>query len=175
MDHLLRLDTWLTQRLVLSPESGWWQWARLLAHVGDGPYVFGGLGFIYLLSWLGPEFYWRQAVLSIIVIVLAALGIVTLIKYTVRRQRPQPPGEFVTFQYDAYSFPSGHSARLAALAVSSVFFFPNLGWVLMVVAVSVALARVAVGIHYLSDILVGLGVGAVVAWQLVTVLPNIVN
>lgn len=175
MDDFLRLDAWLTQRLVLSPKSGWWGWARLLAHVGDGPYVFGGLGFIYLLSWLGPEFYRRQAVLSIILTVLAALVIVTLIKFTVRRQRPHLPGEFVTFQYDAYSFPSGHSARLAALAVSSVFFFPGLGWVLMVVAVSVALARVAVGIHYLSDILVGLAVGAVVAWHLVTVLPNIVN
>ena len=175
MDHFLRLDVLLTHRLVLAPESGWWQWARVLAHLGDGLYVFGGLGAIYLLSWLEPEFYLRRAVLSTILIVLVALGIVTLIKYTVRRQRPRPPGEFVTFHYDAYSFPSGHSARLAALAVSSVFFFPNLGWILIVVAVTVAMARVAVGIHYLSDILVGLGVGAVVAWRLVTVLPNIVN
>lgn len=175
MDHFLRLDVVLTKRLALSPESGWWQWMRVLAHVGDGPYVFGALGFVYLLSWLGPGFYLRQAMLSIMLIVLAALGIVTLIKYAVRRQRPRPPGEFVTLQYDAYSFPSGHSARLAALAVSSVFFFPNLGWILVIVAVSVAIARVAVGIHYFSDILVGLGVGAVVAWQLVTILPNIIN
>jgi undecaprenyl-diphosphatase len=175
MDHFLRLDVLLTQRLALSPESGWWQWMRVLAHIGDGPYVFGGLGFIYLLSWLGPGFYLRRAMLSTMLIVLTALGIVTLIKYTVRRQRPRPPGEFVTFRYDAYSFPSGHSARLAALAVSSMFFFPNLGWVLVAMAVSVAMARVAVGIHYVSDILVGLGVGAVVAWQLLTILPNIGN
>jgi undecaprenyl-diphosphatase len=81
-----------------------------------------------------------------------------------RRQRPQPPGEFVTFQYDIYSFPSGHAARLAALAVSVMFFDVLLGWSLVVLAICVVVARIAVGIHYVSDVVIGLGLGALVAW-----------
>jgi membrane-associated phospholipid phosphatase len=98
------------------------------------------------------------------------MTVVTSIKFIVRRARPFPPGEFVTFKYDAYSFPSGHSARLAALAIGTIFFFPNSGWVLIVGALAVAAARVVVGIHYVSDIVVGLAVGAVTAWGAILLL-----
>jgi undecaprenyl-diphosphatase len=171
MDLLLNLDKLLTKRLILPPTSGWRQWATWLAHAGDGSYIFGGLGLLYLSGWLGAELYLSQAIQTITFIVLAVLAVVTLIKFFVRRQRPQPPGEFVTFQYDRYSFPSGHSARLAALAVSCAFFFPSIGWIIIILAISVALARVAIGIHYVGDILVGLGLGALVAWRLVVLLP----
>jgi undecaprenyl-diphosphatase len=164
MDRLLAFDATLSQRFVLPLQSDGWRLARLVAHLGDGPYVCGGLGGGYLLAWLWRDTYLYQADLTIILIVLTAMMAVTLIKFVVRRERPAPPGEFVTFQYDAYSFPSGHAARMAALAVSFTFFFPALGLLVVLVALSVALARVAVGIHYLSDVVVGLAVGAIVAW-----------
>ena len=96
--------------------------------------------------------------------VLLAMALVTLIKYIVRRERPHPPGEFVTFQYDYYSFPSGHAARMAALAVATIFFYPLLGWILVVITLSVGAARITVGIHYVGDVVVGLGIGGIVAW-----------
>jgi undecaprenyl-diphosphatase len=132
--------------------------------MGDGQYVFGGLGVIYLLGWLWREPLLRQGALTVALVVLAAMVVVTLIKFVVRRQRPRPPGEFVAFRYDLYSFPSGHAVRLAALAVSAAFFYPPLGWLLGVMALGVAAARVAVGIHYVSDIVVGLSIGVLVAW-----------
>jgi undecaprenyl-diphosphatase len=130
--------------------------------------VFGGLGLVYELSWLAAKAQLRQAILVIALLVLIVAPLVTLIKFVVRRQRPQPPGEFVSFQYDVYSFPSGHAARLAALAVSVMFFNLPLGWSFVGLAVGVAAARVAVGIHYISDVLVGLGLGALVAWTVQT-------
>jgi undecaprenyl-diphosphatase len=153
-----------SQRLILLPDSGWRRWAGLVAHMGDGPYVFGGLGLAYLLGWFFDNAFLRQATLIIALIVSTAILIVTLIKFAVRRQRPRPPGEFVTFQYDLYSFPSGHSARMAALAIGTYFFYPPLGWVLVIITLSIAMARLLVGVHYFGDIVVGLCVGTFVAW-----------
>jgi len=173
MDRLLNLDAVFSQHFILPPESNRRQLAKFTAHLGDGPHVFGGLGLIYLIGWFNDGIHLCQNVLVIVLTILAAIIAVTLIKFIVRRQRPQPPGEFVTFQYDVYSFPSGHSARLAALAVSTIFFDPLLGWILVVIALSVAAARVAVGVHYVGDIVVGLGVGALVAWEGNSLLPYI--
>jgi undecaprenyl-diphosphatase len=142
-----------------------------MAHVGDGQNVFGALGVIYLLSWLLDKPLLRQSVLTIALIVLVAMLVITLIKFGVRRQRPRPPGEFVQLQYDKYSFPSGHAARLAALAVITAFLSPALGWFLGGVALMVAVARVAVGIHYVSDIVAGLVIGGLVSWGIITVFP----
>lgn len=164
MNRFLNFDARLSQRLNLSPHSGWWQLARLVAHLGDGPVVFGGLGLVYLLAWLGGLARLRQEVLITALVIVAAMLIVTLVKLIVRRQRPQPPGEFVTFQYDAYSFPSGHAARLAALTVSAIFFNPVLGWIFIGLTLAVALARVIVGVHYLADMIIGLALGGLVAW-----------
>ncbi len=164
MERLLAFDASVSRWFIIPLESGWWRLARFVAHVGDGPYVFGGLGLVYLLAWGGQNFFLRRVTVMISVAVLASMLTVTLVKYIVKRQRPCPPGEFVTFKYDAYSFPSGHSARLTALAIGIGFFFPSFGWLVMVIALMVATARVAVGIHYVSDIVVGLTLGAIIAW-----------
>lgn len=164
VEQLLSLDIRLTQQLTLPIESNWRQWAGLVAHLGDGPLVFGGLGLVYGLGWWANASLLCQTVLVLVALVLAAVLIVTLVKFGVRRRRPHPPGEFVTFAYDVYSFPSGHAARLAALAVGVLFFDTFLGWSLIILALSVALARVLAGVHYLSDILIGLTLGGLVAW-----------
>ncbi|MCB0212058.1 MAG: phosphatase PAP2 family protein [Anaerolineae bacterium] len=157
------MDTKISRRCTLSPQSRWWPWARFVAHVGDGPYVFGALFVIYLISLVWGDAYLQRADLIVTTLVILAILVVTGVKFAVRRTRPRPPGEFVTFKYDAYSFPSGHSGRMAALAASSFFFYPVLGLVLILVALSVAAARVAVGVHYLGDIVAGFGVGTLVA------------
>jgi len=147
----------------------------MLAHLGDGPYVFGMLGALYLLGWLFDDPYLRRADLVITLNLVIVMLVVTLIKYAVRRRRPQPPGEFVAFRYDAYSFPSGHAARMASLALGAAFFFPAFGWLGVGLALGVALARVAVGVHYLSDILIGLAVGLVVTWSDIRILAYLLT
>lgn len=170
MEQFLDFDARLSRYFNLSPESQWWPWARFTAHLGDGHYVFGGLGFVYLVGWLRDAIYLRQAISAIGLTVLMSMLAVTAIKYIVRRERPQPPGEFVAFKHDAYSFPSGHSARLMALAVSAIAFAPGFGWLLVAVTLGVAVARVSVGIHYLVDIIGGLIVGTIVAWGTLMIL-----
>jgi membrane-associated phospholipid phosphatase len=171
MRRLALFDATLSQRFALAPTSAGWRWARLAAHLGDGQLVFGGLGLVYVLGWWGHS---PGLCRNDLIIVLAALvtGVAaTLVKYAVRRQRPQPAGEFVALQYDFYSFPSGHAARMAVLAVMAAFFYPAFGWLFGGLALTVAAARVAVGVHYPSDVTAGLALGVLVGEMSVVLLP----
>lgn len=171
LKQLQSLDAALSLRLTLSPDSMGQQIARIIAHVGDGQYVFGMLGLIYLLGWLKWDQLLRWVTLVVALKVGIAILVVMLVKFAVRRQRPRPPGEFVAFRYDVYSFPSGHSARLAALTISTAFVYPPGGWFLGIITLLVGAARIAVGVHYVSDVLVGLGLGTFVAWFLTWLTP----
>jgi len=163
MTPLNRVDKQLSRRFSLPPNTPGWQVARIVAHLGDGPYIFSGLGLAWLAGWLNDDTTWRWTIMAIFLDVLLAMAVVTLIKYSVRRARPHPPGEFVAWQYDKYSFPSGHAARLAALTVGVARWYPGWGYLIGGAALGVAAARVLVGVHYVSDILVGLLVGGVVS------------
>ena len=48
---------------------------------------------------------------------LVAAGITTATKVLVRRRRPMERTQFYALKLDRYSFPSGHAARTAAIAV----------------------------------------------------------
>ena len=88
--------------------------------------------------------------------------IVLAIKFTIRRRRPE--GEWGAFyrSTDPHSFPSGHAARVVLIAVLALGLGPWwLALVLCIWAPLVALARVAMGVHYLSDVVAGALVGAV--------------
>jgi len=68
-----------------------------------------------------------------------------------------------------FSFPSGHSTTAFAVAVSLGSFFPEILPVMLLLASNVAVSRVVVGMHFLTDVLVGSGLGATLgyaAWRL---------
>lgn len=174
MKRLLTFDASYSRRVTISSGSNWWRWAKIFAHLGDGPYVFITLGLIYLAGWVGTNALLRRGALIMIIVVFLTMATVTAIKFIVRRQRPQPPGEFVTFHYDMYSFPSGHAARMMSLTVSALIFLAPLGLLLMIFTLSVSAARIVVGIHYISDVLVGLGLGATIAWITTYLLLSII-
>jgi undecaprenyl-diphosphatase len=62
---------------------------------------------------------------------------------------------------DQFSFPSGHTITAFAVAVSLGEFFPMAMAVLLFCAFSIALSRILLGMHFLSDVVVGalLGTG----------------
>jgi undecaprenyl-diphosphatase len=83
-------------------------------------------------------------------------AIVFIIKLLVRRQRPAGEwGEFYR-KTDPHSFPSGHAARATLLAIIAIGSgSPWFALTLCLWAPLVILARVAMGVHYLSDVLAG--------------------
>lgn len=96
---------------------------------------------------------------------IATAGIVQLLKHLFGRARP----EEILVIADVGSFPSGHAANGAALAMIAFLLFPRL-WVAIVGAmwmVLMALSRTAVHAHWLSDtvggVMIGIGTTLIVA------------
>ncbi len=149
------------------PQVSPWRWLPALgAHLGDGPLWLVICG--VLLIW-GIDFI-RGVTLIALISVLLATGVSTAIKYVVRRRRPQELAEFYAIKHDRYSFPSGHATRMAAIAVTVGYFAPALAASGYLLALIVALCRVVVGVHYASDVLVGLAVGAAGAAVVLTLI-----
>ncbi len=136
------------------------------AHLGDSLLWLLVAPFVYLFG--SPAV--RQTVLVAGGAVLVAVGLTSLIKYRLRRQRPHDLGGFYSRSHDLYSFPSGHATRMAAIAVVAGARHPHGAAAWYALALLVAACRVTVGIHYLSDVLAGLGIGFAVAWAVVTLI-----
>jgi len=61
------------------------------------------------------------------------------------------------------SFPSAHAATAVGLAAGLIWLYPRGRWLFVTLAVLVACHRVQVGVHFLSDVLVGAVLGSLVA------------
>jgi undecaprenyl-diphosphatase len=61
--------------------------------------------------------------------------------------------------HDRFSFPSGHTISAFAITVPVGLCYPLLFPLLLFCAFSIAVSRVLLGLHYLSDVLVGMGIG----------------
>jgi undecaprenyl-diphosphatase len=157
--NILEMDGRLSARMRVAGRPGFIRSvAIILAHSGDSWFWWAGLG---LLWWLGNSF-WRPWALTVLLSIIALAVIVLAIKFTIRRRRPEGEWGGVYRKTDPHSFPSGHAARVVLIAVLALGLGP--GWLALVICIwapLVALARVAMGVHYLSDIVAGFGLGAV--------------
>jgi undecaprenyl-diphosphatase len=59
--------------------------------------------------------------------------------------------------------PSGHASTAFAAALAVGLAHPRLRWPLLALAALVALSRVWLGVHYLTDVIAGAALGAAVA------------
>jgi len=142
--------------------------AILLAHSGDSWFWLLGL---VLLWWRGGDF-WRGRALALGIGILVTAALVMSVKFTVRRRRPAGEWGKIYRSTDPHSFPSGHAARAILLAAMAVGLGPGwLGALLWVWAPLVVLARVAMGLHYVSDVLAGALLGLVMGVLILGFLP----
>ena len=115
------------------------------------------------------QFLTLAAVLIIVLIVSQGL------KALIIRERP-----FVTHPYieklseaGSSSFPSGHTLEAFAVAAALSLLFSRKKIVIPVYtwALLVAYSRMALGVHYPSDVLAGILIGSLIGW----VVPSILN
>lgn len=96
----------------------------------------------------------------------AGVLVYKLLKQKLVRERPFiRHGEIVcgAAPLDRYSFPSGHTLHATSFAILYGSYEPLLLWLLVPLALLVALSRVILGLHYPSDVLVGGAIGAILA------------
>jgi undecaprenyl-diphosphatase len=165
LDRLLEVDTRLSNKMRIAERPGGLRtFAALLAHSGDSWLWLLGLAALWLA---GNEDWKLRAVILAIGIILTAVVVMT-IKFTVRRKRPEGNWGSIYRSTDPHSFPSGHAARAVMLALVTLGGGPTwLAIVLIVWAPFVSLARVAMGLHYLSDVIAGIGFGLVIGLLMV--------
>jgi undecaprenyl-diphosphatase len=96
-------------------------------------------------------------------------GILTFIKlkHWTGRKRPcaiEPHCWATLLPPDQFSFPSGHAITAFAVAISVGAFYPVLLAGLLFCAVSVAVSRVLLGMHFLSDVTAGAMIGSLLGY-----------
>lgn len=138
----------------------------------------GIVGTSVMAALLALWFAWRRAYYWLIVLVAAVPGGMLLnvaLKLIFRRQRPSLDDPLLTLS--TYSFPSGHTVAatlfygvLACFLVRRIDAWPRRALVVgaaCVMVMLVALSRMYLGVHYLSDVLAASLEGA--AWLAVCV------
>jgi len=144
------------------------------SRLGDGV-------FWYLLIALLPVLYGPAALATSLRMAVAGVAGVALykaLKGGTERRRPFVRDRGVRLAarpLDRYSFPSGHTLHAVSFTAVAVSAYGELAWVLVPFALLVAMSRVALGLHYPTDVAAGAVVGALVAWAsgLVGYLPGL--
>lgn len=157
-------DQALTACLTLPPSRTARPWRRLaigIAHSGDGVLWLAGASLAYALG----QGKWQEAGWRVFLANFIGGGIVWLLKQLFRRRRPAEEARRLYLSLDVHSFPSGHAGRNAC---SVVLLWPLLSPLLQMGLLLwlglLGLSRVALGIHYVSDVLAGFMVGGGIGW-----------
>lgn len=135
---------------------------RVASRLGDGVIW-------YALLALLPVLYGSVAIRPAATMAITGVVGVALykaLKHVFVRERPFITHTSISLAaapLDRYSFPSGHTLHAMSFTWQAVAHFPELGWVLVPLAMLIAASRVVLGLHYPTDVLAGAGIGVALA------------
>jgi undecaprenyl-diphosphatase len=157
-------DFRVNHRLVAWRPPRWFRlWMRAATRLGDGwLWIVTGV----LLAAAGG----RGLLGAVALAAGVANGLLVPLKRCFRRPRPcdlEPNPHFGAhyrpqFRGDAFSFPSGHTLNAFAVGTVIALGFPSLAPLAFLVAVSVGGSRVFLGLHFVTDVVVGAVLGVVI-------------
>jgi PAP2 superfamily. len=104
-----------------------------------------------------------SAVLHMVAVGLVCTVIYKWLKHKTHRARPFKVHQGISCAaapLDQFSFPSGHTLHAVAFSIVALAYFPALAWLLIPFTALVAISRLVLGLHYPSDVLVGVVIGA---------------
>jgi undecaprenyl-diphosphatase len=135
-------------------------WAIVATRAGDG--------WLWYLTALAILLFGGESRLTAIAsagsAALIGIGVFKVLKNVSGRRRPcefEPHCWAKLLPPDKFSFPSGHTITAFSVAVCLSEFYPVLLPALLFCAISIAVSRILLGMHFLSDVVVGalLGTG----------------
>jgi undecaprenyl-diphosphatase len=146
-----RVNSWLAPR---------WMRAYVIGSTrgGDG-WLWYAMG-LAILGFGGEHRYAAvgSASLASILSILLFMGL----KRCTSRRRPceiAPHCWATLLPPDQFSFPSGHTMTAFAVAIPLMLYYPWLTITLLFCALSIALSRILLGMHFLSDVVAGAVLG----------------
>lgn len=133
---------------------------KLLEYSGHGiPWLTATFYVIYQNPDIGTRLFFCNLLMALLI----DLAIVGFLKIIVQRPRPayNVDDMFATVSVDRYSFPSGHSTRVAMVAMLFTHYWTNQFYIKLgfIWAAMVAISRVVLGRHHVSDVVGGLIIG----------------
>lgn len=134
---------------------------RLLSATGDG-YWYGILALVITLS---LQLSW-QYFLTLALAFAIERPLYWVLKNSFKRDRPSAhalPVKALFNAHDRFSFPSGHTCAAFVFATVSALHFPDAAPLLWVWATAIGISRVAVGVHYPTDVVAGACLGTAIA------------
>jgi undecaprenyl-diphosphatase len=142
-------------------------WMVAATRMGDG-WIWYGLGAI-LLAYGGPQRFAAVGAAGS----AAILGVFVFKGLKLLSQRPRPcqlePHCWSrVLPPDKFSFPSGHTMTAFSIALVVGYFYPALQGTLFFVAFSIAVSRIVLGMHFLSDVLAGIVLGVALGCASIT-------
>lgn len=137
-----------------------------ISRLGDGVFWYALMAVLAVFGgWPGA-----LAALQMLLTGGVALALYRLLKRWTRRPRPFRGCDGVIARVpplDEFSFPSGHTLHAVSFTIVALAWFPALAPVLLPFSALVAASRVVLGLHYPSDVLAAIGLGAVLGgWSL---------
>ena len=116
----------------------------------------------------------RKLAVALIIVMLVVNAINNgFIKAIFRRNRPFEDHPDIKITIDnpyGSSFPSGHSANGFACAMVIMYFYPDFGFIAMVIATLIAVSRMLLKVHYFTDVVFGSLVGVLIGLSLLAFL-----
>lgn len=157
LKRILELDRDWSYALRVAEKPGLLRnFAVFFAHSGDS--WFWGLAMV--IVWFTADLFWKRWAVYELWWISALAAVVMTLKFLIKRRRPEGEWGAIYRNTDPHSFPSGHAARAFLIAALATLLGPDwLAAVLWIWAPLVSIARVAMGVHYLSDVLAGAIVG----------------
>ena len=114
-----------------------------------------------------------MVVVSLISAAIARGIFVEIIRHLYHRVRPVPVEALHRLVVNTeWSFPSGHASFFFALATGVFLYNKKLGWLFYIGAALMGIARIFIGVHWPTDILVGAALGMLTALGVDLVLKN---
>ena len=157
-DHRLmrRVNRWTPPR--------WMRlWMVAATRGGDG-WLWYAVGVVVAFTGGHERF---RALLAAVLAVSVGIVLFLNLKRACGRKRPcslEPHSWATLLPPDQFSFPSGHTITAFSVAVSLATFYPVLLLGLLFCAFSVALSRILLGMHFLSDVLAGAAIGSALGY-----------
>jgi len=135
---------------------------RMVSRLGDGAFWYALMAGVALFGgWRGLSAAGH----------LAATGLIASILYRKLKRWTKRPRPFTAdgrikawiAPLDEFSFPSGHTLHAVSFTLVALAYYPMLALLLVPFALSVAMSRVVLGMHYPSDVFAAAMIGAALA------------